>query len=449
MNHDGANSLPMREVPANLEAELGLIGSCVLNPAAIDDAVMFVTEGDFWRDAHGALWKALVALRDAGRQVNYITLADHLGARLEAIGGLELLHSIDLATPHGANGRYFAQIVKAKATVRRLIEASNETLRDCYANEHTSEDIVARAESRVFAIAERQATGDTIGATELIGTTMTEILGREQGAIRGLMTGFDDLDYLTDGFKPQDFVVVAARPSMGKTAFAVAVAIHAATSGRPVLFSSLEMSKESLGERMLSAASGVMADKLKRSWTLSDGDRHKLAEACDWLGSASLKIDDRPIRTVSQIAANARRIKSRDGLGLVVIDYMSLIDGQRQKGENRQEEVARISRRLKAMARELNCPVLCLHQLNRQSENRDGHRPRLADLRESGQIEQDADQVLLLHRPEYYDPNDQPGIAEVIVAKNRNGPTGAARLAFHRNCTRFESLTTDATNGSY
>lgn len=227
---------------------------------------------------------------------------------------------------------------------------------------------------------------------------------------------------------------------MGKTAFACSLAVHAANTGTPALFVSLEMSRAALGERLLSSESRVDSGRLKRAWELERSERDELAAALDRLRSVQLEIDDSPSRTVSQIAAVARRMRARRGLGLVVIDYLSLIDGQRQRGENRQEEVARISRRLKAMARELDCPVICLHQLNRQSEQRDGNRPRLSDLRESGQIEQDADIVMLLHRPEYYDPNDSPGIAEVIVAKNRNGPTGAVRLQFTRHCTRFDPI---------
>lgn len=440
MNHDGENSLPMREAPVNIEAEMALLGSCIINPGAIDEAASVLGEDDFFRVAHGEVWKAIIRLRDSGRQVNGVTLADFLGSKLGTIGGLELFRQIEASTPHGVNGRYLAAIVKAKSSLRRLIEASNETLRECYANELTSEEVINRAESRVFAISEQQATGDTKPAGELIEGAMIEILGREDGRTGGLATGFEDLDDMTDGFKPQDLIIVAARPSMGKSALAICVGIHAATRGVQVFFASLEMNRESLAERMLSATSGVWGDRLRRSWMMNEDERYRLSEASICLRDSLMDIDDRPTRTVSQIAANARRIKSRKGLGLVIVDYLSLIDGQRQKGENRQEEVARISRRLKAMARELDCPVMVLHQLNRQSELREGNRPRLSDLRESGQIEQDADQVLLIHRPDQYDPNDQPGLAEIIVAKNRNGPTGAVRLKFFAPCTRFENL---------
>jgi replicative DNA helicase len=439
MNTDGDFSMPMRQPPASVEAEQALIGSCLLDPFVIDEAAAQVEPGDFFRAAHVELWRHLLKIRESGRDVDAVTLADSLGPSLAKLGGMDLLESIMSRTPHSANGLYFAGIVRAKAKLRRMIEASNETLRECYAAEDTPDAICERAEQRVLGVGDKDGQD---GATEIgavVVESMVSIESRGRGDRRGIMTGFEDVDSLTDGMKPQDFVIVAARPSMGKTAFAAAVAVNASTSGTPTLFASLEMSRHSIGERLLSSTAKVDAERLKRPWLLKPADRAGLGDAMVRLGAAAMEIVDSPYQTVSKIAASARRMRARRGLGLVVIDYLSLIDGQRQRGENRQEEVARMSRRLKAMARELNCPVICLHQLNRQSEQREGHRPRLSDLRESGQVEQDADMVILLHRPEYYDPNDSPGVAEVIVAKNRNGPTGAARLTFTRNCTRFDS----------
>jgi replicative DNA helicase len=437
MNTDGEFSLPLKEPPASIEAEQALIGSCLMDPAVIDAAADLIEPGDFFRDAHGELWRALLAIRESGRHVCAVAVADLLGPRFAAMRGYDLLGEIMARTPHSANGLYYAGIVRSKATIRRLMGAASETLRDCQAGEGGAEEIVGRAEARIFAIREREASGGVVGSEVLIRDTALRIAMRQPGAVDGVQTGFDDLDHMTAGFRPEDFVVVAARPSMGKTAFACAAAIRANV---PTLMFSLEMNRDALGERLLASEAEIDSARLRRPWELSQGEAGALSAASGVLSGAALRIDDRPLRTVSQMAATARRMKSRGGLGLVVIDYLSLIDGQRQKGENRQEEVARISRRLKAMARELGCPVMCLHQLNRQNEGREGHRPRLSDLRESGQIEQDADMVLLLHRPEYYDPNDQPGIAEVIVAKNRNGPTGAMRLLFKRHCTRFEPL---------
>jgi replicative DNA helicase len=310
-----------------------------------------------------------------------------------------------------------------------------------YSNCLTADELLDLAERTIFSIGEREASGGNIEAGELMVDGLLSIERRGRGDRPGLMTGFPDLDELLDGFKPADLIVLAARPSQGKTALALSMVGRTCLEREAsVLMASLEMNRTSIADRLLSAWSAVDAMKLQRPWTMSAEEKGYLNEAADALSNARLTIDDRPNRTVAHIAANARRIKARRGLDLVAIDYLSLMDGQRQKGENRQEEVARMSGRLKGMARELNVPVLCVHQLNRQNESREDRRPRLSDLRESGQIEQDADVVLLLHRPDYYDPNDQPGIAEVIVAKNRNGPTGTVRLMFRRDCTRFENL---------
>lgn len=440
MNSDGAHSLAMREPPASLEAEKALLGSCLMDPSVIDEAASILGDGDFFRDAHDVVWRAILDLHERGRDVNAVTLADHLGARFERMNGMDLLEQIMAATPHSANGQYFAHIIRAKATLRKLIAASNETLVECYSNEATPDQIVGAAESRVLAVADRDAGSGLVDAGTLIVESMSNIHARNGRQPRGVMTGFDDLDWVTDGFKKQDLVIVAARPSMGKTAFACSIAVHAALEKIPTMFFSIEMNAASLGERLLACEASVAGDRLRRPWEMDDAEKDRLGKASRKLSGAEMQINDRPSQSVSQMAAAARRMRARRGLGLVVIDYLSLIDGQRQRGENRQEEVARISRRLKMMARELDCPVVCLHQLNRQAESRDGHRPRLSDLRESGQIEQDADMVLLLHRPDYYDVNDSPGVAEVIVAKNRNGPTKAVRLAFHRHCTRFDPI---------
>ena len=430
--------------PHNLEAERGVIAAAMLEPATLNETASVVSAGDFYREAHAVAWQAILGLYDRGQAVDAIGLADELARRgqYKAIGGDQALLEIVNSVPHAANALYHAQIVRQKATARQLIQACTDVIRDAYSNLHTAAELVASAEAKVFAISEAEATGATVDAGEVIADSFQAIDGRKEGRSTGLMSGFGDLDYLTDGFKPGDLVILAARPSQGKTAMAMAIAQHVAEAAPgSVLFVSLEMSRGQLGERLLSSWANLGGDKLKRPWTMTDAERGRLGDAAAELRTLRLKIDDTPARTLSQIGANARRVKSRGGLSLVVVDYLGLIDGQRQKGENRQEEVARISRRLKSLARELAVPVLCLHQLNRQSETREDRRPRLADLRESGQIEQDADSVILIHRPEFYNPNDQPGIAEVYVAKNRNGPTGQVRLAFVGHCTRFDSLT--------
>lgn len=443
MGHDGDTALISRTPPHNLEAERVTIGSCMLDNAVIDEIASFLEPGDFWRSTHEEIFRAVLAVRDQCEPVDAVSVAEYLErqGRFGAIGGNDRLSEILNATPHAANGVYCARLVREKSLVRQLIQVSTETIAEAYSREHTASVLIERAERRVFGITDRQVIGSTADANQVISESMRLIGLRKAGESQGLRTGFSDLDCVLDGFKPGELTILAARPSQGKTALAMGIASKIAMDQcQTVLVISLEMNAVSLGERLLSAWSGVNGDTLRQSWRMTEKQNQSLHIAADGLSTAPIRIDDSPNRTVSQIAANARRVKSKDGLALVVIDYLSLIDGQRQKGENRQEEVARISRRLKAMARELHVPVLCLSQLNRQSETREDRRPRLADLRESGQIEQDADVVLLLHRPEYYDPNDQPGIAEVIVAKNRNGATATVRLSFAKSCTRFDSL---------
>lgn len=443
MNTDGANSLPENLPPQNLDAERQTLGAWMLDPLAIDECVECVSPGDFYRIAHQTIARVILDVRDSGTRPDAVAVAEELTRRGEfrRVGGDEILHEICEATPHTANARMHAQIVRQKAIARETIQTCTDVIREGYTGCLSAPELLDLAESRIMAISEREATGGNVEAEGLILDSMLTISRRKHGETQGLETGFPELDQLLDGLKPEELVILAARPSQGKTALAMAIAAKACLEREAsVLFASLEMNAASIGERFLSSWAGVDGHKLRRAWLLGARDHDALATASEALASMKLTIDDRPVQTVSHVAANARRVKSRRGLDLVVIDYLSLLDGQRQKGESRQEEVARLSRRLKAMARELKTPVLCLHQLNRQNESREDRRPRLSDLRESGQVEQDADAVLLLHRPEYYDVNDQPGVAEVIVAKNRNGPTGTVRLMFAKAFTRFDSL---------
>lgn len=361
------------------------------------------------------------------------------------MGGDRYLTELVESVPNEANAVYYAEIVREKSIGRQILEASTETIREIYGNQHHARQLLILAEERIFQIADRDAVGETIGAERLVDDTMERLEQRRRRELVGLPTGFHALDATTGGFLPGQFVILAARPSQGKTALALNIATNVASSGQGVLFISLEMSRLELGDRALSARAMVPGDVLRNPWLFSEPQWKSLLNACGEIAKLPLWIDDTSVRTVSQIQANARRAKHRANLSLVVIDYLSLIDTQKAKGESRQEEVARLSRRLKAMARDLKVPVFCLHQLNRQVEHRDDRRPRMADLRESGQIEQDADFVLLLHRPEQYDPNDQPGTAELIVAKNRNGATGIVRLAFAKECMRFDSLASAGT----
>lgn len=440
-NTDGGSSLPERLPPQNLEAERGVLASCLLDNRVIDEAVdVLCRPDDFYRAEHQEIWSAILELHDRGVRVDAITLPEHLErlGRFQAVGGMRYLGEMIESIPHAANGAYYAGIVREKSVARRLLEASTETIRDIYAHQRTASDLVCAAEERIFAVGENDI-GQTWAARDLIDESMARLETRREGGAPGLNTGFDDVDAMTGGFQAGSLAILAARPSQGKTALALCFARRIAET-EPVLFVSLEMSRHEIGDRMLSLESKVPGSLIRDARQLSDRHRGNLTQAAVDLQRIKFRLDDSAVRTVTQIAATGRRMKRREGLGLVIVDYLGLIDGRRQRGESRQEEVARISRGLKATAKHLGVPILALAQLNRQSEHREGKRPELADLRESGQIEADADLVLMLHRPEFYDPSDQPGIAELMVRKNRNGPVGTVRLLFHKDRAEFESM---------
>lgn len=430
--------------PQNLEAEQGVLGSILLDNDVLHDVVPLVRVEDFYRDTHQILYRTIRDLYDVGRAVDSITLADELMRRGEydRVGGDETLAQILAAVPHPANARYYAQIVRQKAVVRELIVAANEILREGYANALTADALLETAERRIFRIAEDQATGETVELKDLIVEAMDRITARAEARhpLTGVGTGFYELDDLTGGFQPGQLVILAARPSMGKTALALNICEHVGIDQRKgVLFVSLEMGQLELAERLICARSRVDGHKLRTGQNMGTREISQLSKGYDELRAAPLFIDDTPARNMLQITANARRLKMRSNLGMIMVDYIQLIDSENAR-DSRQEQIAKISRRLKTLARELHVPVVALSQLNRGVENREDRRPRMADLRESGAIEQDADMVLLLHRPDYYDANDQPGIAELILAKNRNGATGTVKMTFLKNYTRFENL---------
>lgn len=437
---DGAVSLPERLPPQNLEAERGMIGGCLLDPRKLDEVIETVRPDDLYAERHRVVWEAMLAIHEGGRRLDAITLADELIRRgqFEKIGGDELLTEIVDAVPHAANAVYYAGIVREKSITRQTMAAAEEILRDGYSYQHTASDLLCRAEERIFAIGEADA-GQTWPAGALVGETMARLELRREGGSPGLATGYGDLDSKTGGLQPGSVTILAARPSQGKTALALNIA-RVVGAVETVLFASLEMGRHEIGDRLLSAAAGVPGDLLREAAHLNERSLGRLYGAAGDLSRLKLRLDDSPTRTVSQIAAQARRIKRRDGLGLVVVDYLQLIDGQRRRGESRQEEVARVSRSLKAAAKLTGVPWLVLAQLNRASESREGRKPELAHLRESGQIEADADLVLMLHRPEFYDPNDQPGVAELYIRKNRNGATGLVKLCFRKECSSFDGL---------
>jgi replicative DNA helicase len=439
-----ATMLADRLPPQNIEAEQGVLGSILLDNEVLHEVVPLLKVEDFYRDAHQVIYRAIRDLYDLGKAIDAITLVEELTRRSEfqAIGGDETLAQILGSVPHSANAKYYAQIVRQKSISRELIESANEILRDGYSNNFTAEQLLEHAERRIFKIAEDQTKGDTVELRDVVTLAMDRIAARSESRhpVTGIATGYFELDDITGGLQPEQLIILAARPSMGKTALALNICDHAAVKLKvPTLVISLEMGQLELAERLLCARSRVDGHKLRTGQNLGTREMTLLGNGYSELNKAPLFIDDTPARNMLQITANARRLKLRQNLGLIVLDYIQLVDSEDLR-DSRQEQIAKISRRLKTLAREIQVPVIALSQLNRAVENREDRRPRMADLRESGAIEQDADMVLLLHRPEYYDANDQPGIAELIIAKNRNGATSTVKLTFLKNITRFENL---------
>ncbi len=443
---NGIASLENRLPPQNLEAEQGVLAGLLRDNETLHDVIPLLRAEDFYLDRHQILYQTIRDLYDQNTPVDALILAEELRRRqeFEKVGGDEALLLLLDSIPHAANTRYYAEIVREKAIGRHVIECANDLLREGYSNKLTSDELLQSAERRIFQIAEDSATGETVELQKVIVEAMDRIAKRseERHPITGIAAGFFDLDDITCGFQGSQLVILAARPSMGKTALALNICETAAVDQQQgVLFVSLEMGQLELAERLLCARSKVGGEKLRKGQGLGTREMTMLGNAYEELKSAPIFIDDTPARNMVQIAANARRIKRRHGLGLIVVDYIQLIEPDSgESRDSRQEQIAKISRRLKTLARELHVPVIALSQLNRAVENREDRRPRMADLRESGAIEQDADLVLLLHRPEYYDATDQPGVAELIVAKNRNGRTDTVKLTFLKNFMRFENL---------
>ena len=434
-----------RMPPCNLRAEEAVLGACLLEPALVDDVSLVVQPDDFYRAAHTSLFSAMLAVRDAGTRPDLVAVAEHLErtGRFASVGGDEMLAELVDAVPHAADATYHAKIVAQKATARRLIEASNETMRECYANELDASALLERAESRLFALAERGRVAQIRPIREVAAAVWRRLTCRRQGEYPGVATGLYDLDGTIDGMKPGAMLLIAARPSIGKTALGLTIAEHAVLNAAvPTLFISLEMDAESLGERLLVMGARVDGHLLRTGRCLAAAQERNLENAQARLESCQrLWIDDSPVRTVAEIHAAARLMRRRHGLELLIVDYLQLIEppAEVQRRATRQEQVARISARLKQIARDLAMPIVVLCQLNRAPEARADKRPQLGDLRESGALEQDADVVLLLHRPEFYDETDRPGEADLIVAKQRNGRTGVVRVTYRKEMARFES----------
>ena len=443
-----------RQPPFSPEAEASVLGGMLIDGSAVARIVEFVDETMFYREAHRRIFGAMVRLFERGSVLDVITVSEELkkGAELENAGGLEYLASLLDAVPTAANIEYHGRIVHDKAMLRRLIDAAQAIVRDVYEpGSRPVDEVLDQAEQIVFRVSESRNREGFVWIKEVLWPTFEHIekLQESQGGISGVATGFADLDRMTTGLQAGDLVIVAGRPSMGKTSWALNVAQNAAIAhGVPVGIFSLEMSKEQLVQRFLCAEGRVDAQKLRRGRLAAD-EYQRLARAAAHLNAAPIWIDDSATGNVLAMKAKSRRLKADANLGLIVVDYIQLMSGS-TRTESRVQEVSEISRGLKALARELEVPVIALSQLNRAPEQRPDRRPQLSDLRESGAIEQDADLVMFLYRPEYYyGPTDKDGKsleggAELIVAKQRNGPTGTLNLYFHKVYTRFDSVSRDA-----
>ncbi len=434
-----------RVPPHNVDAEASLLGAMLLSRDAIGPAVETLSGDQFYVPAHGYIFDAIASLYGAGEPADPVTVAEELSRAdlLEQVGGPQRLLELQMATPASSNAARYATIVEEHALLRRLIGVAGDIVELGYSHPEDVVKTVDEAEAMMFQIAERRVVDSTKPIRELLDANLDRLeeLYEKGDAITGLPTGYVDFDELLSGLQPSNLVIVGARPSMGKTAFGLGMAANAALEAqRPVLFFSLEMGHLELTQRMLCSDAKVDSQRM-RNGNLSEDDWPKITRAVGKLGEAPIWIDDNPNLTVMEIRAKARRLKSRLGdLGLIVVDYLQLMSG-RGTAENRQVEVSEMSRGLKILARELETPIVALSQLSRALESRTDKRPMLADLRESGSIEQDADVVAFLYRDEVYNPESPDiGSAEVIVAKHRNGPTGTVRLAWLSNYTRFANM---------
>ncbi|HET7249058.1 MAG TPA: replicative DNA helicase [Gaiellales bacterium] len=443
---------PGRKAPWSNDAEQAVLAAMLLDQDAALKAAELLDDAMFYKEAHRILFRAMVTLTEKSDVIDPVTLREELARRgdLDRVGGMEYIAALVDVVPTAANVEYHVRIVRDKAVLRRLVEAATEIIQDVYAIHGDSSEVLDNAEHRIFQVAQFRRSEEFLRLKELIWPTMERIeqMQGKAGALTGVPSGFKDLDEMTAGFQRADLVILAARPSMGKTAFALNVVQHASIehSVRVAIFS-LEMSKDQLVQRLLCSEGLVDAQRLRRGM-LRDEDYPKLARAAGLLSSAHIWIDDTAGLTPLAMRSKARRLKAEHDIGLIVVDYLQLMQGPNDI-ENRQQEVSYISRSLKALAKELDVPVLALSQLSRAPEQRGGeHRkPQLSDLRESGAIEQDADVVMFIYRPEMYDgPTDKDGnniegLAELNVGKQRNGPTGTVQLYFKKEYTRFDNRT--------
>ncbi|KEQ22201.1 MULTISPECIES: replicative DNA helicase [Paenibacillus] len=430
--------------PQNLEAEQAVLGAILLDGDALVTSMERVTSDDFYRGSHQRIFEAMIEIAEANEPVDLITLTARLQDKkqLEEVGGISYLSELANAVPTAANVDYYAQIVEEKSMLRRLIRAATQIVTNGYSGEDEVGTLLSDAEQRIMEISQARSGSGFIAIKDVLMEVFdkVEFLFNQKGSTTGVRSGFADLDKMTSGFQRSDLIIVAARPSVGKTAFALNIAQNVGVREKEtVAIFSLEMGAAQLVQRMICAEANVDAGRMRTGF-LEPDDWEKLTMAIGSLSEANIYIDDSPSVTVADIRAKCRRLKKEKGLGMILIDYLQLIHG-RGKGDNRQQEVSEISRTLKQIARELDVPVIALSQLSRGVEQRQDKRPMMSDLRESGSIEQDADIVAFLYRDDYYDKeSEKKNIIEIIIAKQRNGPVGTVELAFLKNYNKFVNL---------
>lgn len=437
-------ALIKRVLPHSVEAEQSVIGSMIMDREAIMTASEIISSEDFYQHQYGVLFESMLELYNEGKPVDLITLQDRLKEKEvpPEISSLEFVRDLLNAVPTSANVKYYANIVQEKSMLRKLIRTTEDIANTCYVAKDRLEDILGDTEKKIFDIVQCNTSGDYVPIKEVVLNALDKIeqAAKNKGSVTGIPTGFIDLDYKTSGFQPSDLILIAARPSMGKTAFVLNVAQNMAfKENKTVAIFSLEMSKEQLVNRLLSLESKVDSQSI-RTGNLSDEDWSKLIEGAGIIGKSHLIIDDTPGISINDLRSKCRKYKLEQDLGIIIIDYLQLMTGSK-KTDSRQQEISDISRSLKEIARELHVPVVALSQLSRAVEQRPEHRPMLSDLRESGAIEQDADVVMFLYRDDYYNKDtDRPNIAEVIIAKQRNGPIGTIELVWLPNYTKFANM---------
>ena len=430
--------------PHNLEAEQSVIGSMIMDKEAIIIAAEIITKEDFYDQRFAVLYEAMIELLSEGSPTDLITLQNKLKEKDVAnnVSSLEFIRDLVASVPTSANIRYYANIVKEKSLLRQLIRVTEGITNESYLDKNSTDEILDKAEKEVFDILQKRNTGDVATIKDVVVESLEgiEAAARNKGSVTGVPTGFYDLDYKTAGLQPSDLILVAARPSMGKTALALNIAEHVVLKENiPTAIFSLEMSKDQLVKRLMSMHSRVDSQAI-RTGDLTDDEWVDLVESARIIGNSNLVIDDTAGISVSELRSKCRKLKLENNLGLVIIDYLQLMSGSR-RAESRQQEISEISRSLKALAREIDAPVVALSQLSRAVEQRPDKRPMLSDLRESGAIEQDADIVMFIYRDEYYNHDtEEKGISEIIIGKQRNGPTGTVKLAWQPQYTKFANL---------